>query len=380
MSPHISRREFLAIAAKIGGAAAVSPLLAGCSTESPDRPTPKPTSKFPLEPAATSKSGQVSTMTEPSIIQPPVQATLPSKKTAQVALVKAESRTEGVRRVIDLFGPPPVRGKSVFLKPNFNSSDPTPGSTHLDVVAELVTSFQQHGASRITIGDRSGMGNTRQVMQEIGIFDLAQAMVFDVTVFDELPAQDWVEFQPVNSHWQRGFWMARPCLDADVLVQTCCLKTHRFGGHFTLSLKNSVGMVAKRIPQANYNYMTELHNSIDQRRMIAEINAAYSPSLVVMDGFDALISGGPDSGDLVHPKVFLAGTDRVAIDAVGVAMLRYFGCKTEAAAGKIFEQEQIARAVELGLGVDSPERIEFLTDDPSSLELSRNIQDVLLEG
>ena len=174
--------------------------------------------------------------------------------------------------------------------------------------------------------------------------------------------------------------MARPCRDADILIQTCCLKTHRFGGHFTLSLKNSVGMVAKRVPQGLYNYMTELHNSPDQRRMIAEINAVYSPSLVVLDGFDALISGGPDAGDLVHPQVILAGTDRVAIDAVGVAMLRYFGCKTEAAAGKIFDQEQISRAVELGLGVDNPDKIEFLTDDPASEELSKKILGVLLEG
>jgi len=35
-------------------------------------------------------------------------------------------------------------------------------------------------------------------------------------------------------------------LEAEKVVQTCCLKTHRFGGHFTLSLKNSVGLVAKK--------------------------------------------------------------------------------------------------------------------------------------
>jgi len=380
MRPRISRREFLAIAAKIGGAAVVSPLIAGCSTESGGELLPQATPKIRLEPSATSNPGQVSTMSELSITQPPVQATINPQKTAQVAFVKAESRTEGVRQAFNLFGPPPVKGKSVFLKPNFNSSDPTPGSTHPEVIAEMVTSFQQLGASGITVGDRSGMGNTRQVMQEIGIFDLAQEMAFDAIVFDELPEQGWVEFQPENSHWQRGFWMARPCLDADILIQTCCLKTHRFGGHFTLSLKNSVGMVAKRVPQGLYNYMTELHNSPDQRRMIAEINAVYSPSLVVLDGFDALISGGPDAGDLVHPQVILAGTDRVAIDAVGVAMLRYFGCKTEAAAGKIFDQEQISRAVELGLGVDNPDKIEFLTDDPASEELSKKIQGVLMEG
>jgi uncharacterized protein (DUF362 family) len=158
------------------------------------------------------------------------------------------------------------------------------------------------------------------------------------------------------------------------------LKTHRYGGHFTLSLKNSVGLVAKRLPGAGYDYMQELLNSPDQRRMIAEINAAYTPALVVLDGVEAFISGGPDAGELVAPEVVLAGTDRVALDAVGVALLRYHGCKTEASLGKVFEQEQIARAVELGLGVDSPEKIEFLTPDPDSAAYSRKIQEVLLAG
>jgi len=91
--------------------------------------------------------------------------------------------------------------------------------------------------------------------------------------------------------------------------------------------------------------MQELHSSTHQRRMIAEINAAYTPALIVMDGVEAFISGGPDVGERASPEVILAGTDRIAMDAVGVALLRYFGCQTEAGKGKIFEQEQIARAV-----------------------------------
>jgi hypothetical protein len=51
--------------------------------------------------------------------------------------------------------------------------------------------------------------------------------------------------------------------------------------------------------------------------------------------------------------VVLAGTDRVAIDAIGVAILWLFGTTPEVSRGKVFEQEQIARAVELGLGVTS---------------------------
>jgi uncharacterized protein (DUF362 family) len=184
--------------------------------------------------------------------------------------------------------------------------------------------------------------------------------------------------QPSSSHWEKGFPFARQCLEADALVQACCLKTHRFGGHFTLSLKNAVGMVAKRQSNVDHDFMQELHTSSHQRRMIAEINAAYTPTLIVMDGIEAFISGGPDAGEKVASEVILAGTDRIAMDAVGVALLRYFGCQTEAGKGKIFEQEQIARAVELGLGVDNPEKIELLTQDSESADYSEKIKKILL--
>jgi uncharacterized protein (DUF362 family) len=68
----------------------------------------------------------------------------------------------------------------------------------------------------------------------------------------------------------------------------------------------------------------------------------------------------------------------VALDAVGVAVLRYFGTTNAVASGPIFQQEQIARAVELGLGVSSPEGIEFLTDDAVSAAYAAALEPVLL--
>jgi hypothetical protein len=46
----------------------------------------------------------------------------------------------------------------------------------------------------------------------------------------------------------------------------------------------------------------------------------------------------------------------------------------------IFEREQIARAVELGLGVDSPEKIEFITGDTPSREYGDKIKEILMNG
>jgi uncharacterized protein (DUF362 family) len=114
------------------------------------------------------------------------------------------------------------------------------------------------------------------------------------------------------------------------------------------------------------------------RRMIAEINLAWSPDLYVVDAVDAFVAGGPMTGTLAHPQAVLVGTDQVALDAVGVALLRMHGAGGAVANGRIFESEQIARAVELGLGVDGPERIEFVTEDDASAAYADEIGAVLL--
>ncbi len=46
-----------------------------------------------------------------------------------------------------------------------------------------------------------------------------------------------------------------------------------------------------------------------------------SPDLIVVDGIEAFTDGGPDRGTKVRAEVMLAGTDRIAVDAVGKGVL-----------------------------------------------------------
>jgi len=75
-----------------------------------------------------------------------------------------------------------------------------------------------------------------------------------------------------------------------------------------------------------------------------------------MDGIDAFVDGGPGTGRRAKADVFVASTDRVAIDAVGVAILKHLGSNEKIMGPRIFAQEQIARAVQLGLGLLQPLR------------------------
>ena len=299
---------------------------------------------------------------------------------AHVAFVKITDRAAGVKRAMELLDLEKLRGKDLFIKPNFNSSDPTPGSTHEDTLVALMRQLKALGAGPLTVGDRSGMGNTREVMTKKSAFQMGKELDAKVIVFDELGPDDWELIKQPGMHWEQGFALPRPVRKAGGVVTTCCLKTHRYGGHFTLSLKNSVGFAAKYVPGNSYNFMRELHSSPDQRRMIAEINTAYKPDLIVLDGVQAFTNGGPDQGKMVQSNVILAGTDRVAIDAVGVALLRYFGTTPEVSQGAIFDQEQIARAVQLKIGVSSPKQIELVTGDKESAEYAKLIRTVLDSG
>lgn len=125
-------------------------------------------------------------------------------------------------------------------------------------------------------------------------------------------------------------------VDSDYTVSTCCLKTHAYGGVFTMSLKLAVGLTPKSIRRP-------MHQSPAMRRMIAELNTGHRTDLVVLDGVTAFTDGGPSRGELKGGEVMIAGDDRVAVDAVGVAMLKSLGANDAIMGRPIFAQEQIAR-------------------------------------
>lgn len=290
---------------------------------------------------------------------------------ARVALVKNSDRFTAVPAALDLLGVNPVSGKKVLLKPNFNTADPFPAGTHNDTLRAYARKLKGLGAAEITIGERCGPPETGEVLREKGIALLCREEGLGLVNFEELAEADWVRVRPTGSHWREGFLVARPVMTAECVVATCCLKTHGYGGVFTMSLKLAVGITHK-------DNMFELHSSIfSMRKMIAEINQAYTPELIVMDGLEIFTDGGPAHGVLKKPGVILAGTDRVAMDAVGLAILKQMGSNRKIMVTPIFEQDQIARAVELGLGVSSPKDIEIVTGDGESQGYADKLREIL---
>jgi len=309
-----------------------------------------------------------------SVLGRAASTAIAAETTAKVALVRTEDRAKGIAAAMKLISFPSPKGKKVLIKPNFNTADVTPGSTHNDTIRQLVQEMKARGASGLAVGDSCGPGNTKAVIEKKGIPALGQELGFDVINFEELPADAWVHCNPPGSHWKNGFDVAKPVVDAEYLLWTCCLKTHGFGGIHSMSLKLAVGVTNKSVRMGMHGDSTNI------RRMIAEIHTAFTPHLIVMDGVDIFVDGGPMTGKLVKAGVVVAGTDRIAVDAVGLAVLKNHGTNDAIMSKKIFEQEQIARAVELGLGIKTPGQIDIVTGDAESREYAGKLKEILARG
>ncbi len=293
--------------------------------------------------------------------------------TSTVALVRTSNRREGVARAMAMLNPTGMAGKRVVIKPNFNSADGGPAGTHDDALSQIVTELQERDSRSITVGESSGPSGTQRVLAAKGTLDLANEMGFGVVDFDEMADSDWVHVQPPGTHWPEGFHLPRLVTDAEYLVSTCCLKTHGSGGVFTMSLKLSVGLTPRPIRRG-------MHGSPDMRRMIAELNQGYRADFIVMDGVEVFTDGGPSRGTLKQGNVVVAGTDRVAVDAVGLAVLKDLGSNDAIMGRPIFAQEQMARAVEVGLGVSGPDEIDLVSDDDEGRAYAAQLTEILAQG
>jgi uncharacterized protein (DUF362 family) len=76
----------------------------------------------------------------------------------------------------------------------------------------------------------------------------------------------------------------------------------------------------------------------------------------------------------------ILGTDRVAMDAAGWVILRMHGGNATISRGRVFDQEQIARAVQIGLGAGGPEQIDFVAEDPESKKIAAQVREILTRG
>jgi len=230
------------------------------------------------------------------------------------------------------------RGERVLVKPNFNSTDPYPGSTDPGFLRAVLELLQDTGAD-LVVGESAGglWRPSRNVANKLGALDLLKEMGIEFIAFDA-GETDWVEI-PIEGEFLHRVTVPKAMYEADSLVYLPGMKTHKFA-RFTLSLKLSMGFVhpAERLAYHMRN--------LEQK--VAEINLVRQPDLIIMDGRKAFVSGGPEKGELAEPGVILASGDMVAIDVEALRVLQSFRADNRLGSDP-FALPQIATALKRGL-------------------------------
>jgi len=286
---------------------------------------------------------------------------LPLKQRAKtsavlVGIARGDSIADSVRRAINLAGGLDFikSGESVLIKPNVNSDDPHPGTTNPEVVFEVVNMVREKGAKRIIVADRSNpWWDTLKAMKKVGIYEAAVKGGAEVVVFSK---GDYVKVNPENSyHWPNGFRIPKLVKQVDHIISLPVAKTHIIAD-FTMGIKNWVGLISP----SDRKYL-HLKKKDYFASMLSEIHLARKPSFLVMDATKVFVSGGPSHGDIARPGLVMATSDLVANDVTGLALLKTLGTIEEIQKKSVWDQPQIKRAVELGLGINSPSEIILKT-------------------
>lgn len=275
--------------------------------------------------------------------------------TALVAIVHGRDPSAMLRTGLELLGGLDrvgVSGKRVLIKPNVVNDRPPPSTTSPRVIAATVQLVREAGAADVLVADSSGMIRfpTADNLTTTGVRTAAQAAGARVLALEEEP---WVRVEPAGAASLPRYYISKPVYEADLFINLPVVKTHRFA-HYSCSLKNLVGITHPRY-RPSLSFL-----SGDWHERIAELNLAVHPQLTVADATTIMIAGGPTEGTPASANLLLLSGDRVALDAVAVALIRTYGAWSKVAGTSVWNQRQIRRAIELGLGVAGPDDVELV--------------------
>ncbi len=242
-------------------------------------------------------------------------------------------------------------GMKVLLKPNLLA--PLPPERGVDTHPALVqamASLVAEAGGEVLVGDSPG-GPTDiapQVWRESGLAAVAAAHSLQLVPFDRAA---WREQDG------RGYLVARPVLEADLLINLPKLKTHSFV-LYTGAIKNLLGV----IPGTRKRELHLRAPGVEEfSRVLVDVLALARPALTVMDGILGLEGNGPGAGGKPRPYgCLVASADPVALDAVCAHALGF-------GPGRV---RHIALAAQRGLGTGSLADIRVV-GEPSALEFGR---------
>jgi uncharacterized protein (DUF362 family) len=282
-----------------------------------------------------------------------------------VSIVRTEDRNEGIMEAIRLIGgisklTQGAEGE-IVIKPNCNTDDPFPRNSHYETVKVIAETLIEVGFpnDKICVGDMSGRYRglpTRNTIEEMGIKKVADELGIQVGYFEE---EDWVTVKPpLAKSWPEGITIPKRIYEASRVILTPVVRPHRTP-YFTIAMKLGVGL----LEPVGREWLHWNKNQDFMNRMV-DLNLAFSTDLVVTDVMQFYTGKPPVHDDMVEPGIIIAGSNRVAADAVAVCLMKQHGAHR---LGGIPVRDHLTFTIgeERGIGSSSIKDMELYTSNIS---------------
>jgi len=235
------------------------------------------------------------------------------------------------------------KGQRVVLKPNmsFASGPERAANTSPAVVAAVAAACMEAGAARVVVLDYP-LQTAEQCLQRSGIREACRPIAgVHVAAFTERKFFREVKV-PQGKVLDRVEVLAE-VLDSQVLISLPQAKSHSTTG-ISMGIKGLMGLIWDR---------WSFHGKYNINQALADLATVLRPQLTLLDATRALTTGGPGGpGDVAEPRLVVAGTDPVAVDAYGVTVSPWYGQRFT---GR--QVEHLAVASQRGLGRIDVERL-----------------------
>ncbi len=234
---------------------------------------------------------------------------------AKLAMAHGANRRKTIAKVMA-----PLGGMAAFVRPGdhvllkVNAAFATPpmlcATTHPDTVAQVTRMCFEAGADRVVVTDNP-INDLESCFTLSGIADAARNTGAQLV----LPGAERFEPYSVDGARLIQNWpvLTQPLRHVDKVIGLAPVKDHHRSGA-SMTMKNWYGLLGGR----RNIFHQQIHT------IITELAMMIRPTLVILDGTMTMMRNGPTGGaldDLKPTETIIAGTDMVAVDSAGAALL-----------------------------------------------------------
>lgn len=204
-------------------------------------------------------------------------------------------------------------GDRVLIKPNICGGNPEiPGTyTSHDVVEEVVKLVRSVDGIPIIADSDMIWTRFKPVAEAQGWYEWAERINVPLV---NLVDTELVRFDFGDDSKIGRVPVSREFVDADVIISVPTMKTHLLT-NITIAMKNMYGTFPEEDKSKYHRFGIE--------SVIYEVNKAFTPNLVITDGFIGGEGAGPLSSSPVHSKTIIATNDVVAADAIACRIIGF---------------------------------------------------------